>query len=231
MTSDWWRFDEEPENSSDEMTAALKAHWPEYLMEATGLGVFMISACVFGVLLFHPSSPITQIIAGDTARRVLMGVAMGTTAVAIIFSPFGKRSGAHINPAVTLTFFRLGKIEPWDAAFYTLFQFIGGFAGVLVSAFFLGSLIADRSVNYVVTIPGPGGPAVAFLAEMTISFILMLVILTVSNTKRLGRWTGLWPFALSPGMFVLHDKKSHWDNRLSDDEETIYTRNKGDNEE
>ena len=121
-----------------------------------------------------------------------MGVAMGTTAVAIIFSPFGKRSGAHINPAVTLTFFRLGKIEPWDAAFYTLFQFIGGIAGVLVSAFFLGSLIADRSVNYVVTVPGSGGPAVAFLAETTISFILMLVILTVSNTKRLGRWTGLF---------------------------------------
>jgi len=174
------------------MTAALRAHWPEYLMEATGLGVFMISACAFGVLLFHPSSPVNQFIASEGARRVLMGVAMGATAVAIIFSPFGKRSGAHINPAVTLTFFRLGKIEPWDAAFYTLFQFIGGIVGVMVSALFLGSLVADKSVNYVVTVPGSGGPAVAFLAETTISFILMLVILTVSNTKRLGRWTGLF---------------------------------------
>src|SRR5438552_6803347 len=199
MTSDWWRFGEEPGNSSlwsDEMTAALRAHWPEYLMEATGLGVFMISACAFGVLLFHPSSPVNQFIASEGARRVLMGVAMGATAVAIIFSPFGKRSGAHINPAVTLTFFRLGKIEPWDAAFYTLFQFIGGIVGVMVSALFLGSLVADKSVNYVVTVPGSGGPAVAFLAETTISFILMLVILTVSNTKRLGRWTGLFAGAL-----------------------------------
>src|SRR5712691_12148494 len=79
MTSAWWRFAEEPGNSSlwsDEMTTALKAHWTEYLMEATGLGVLMISACAFGVLLFHPSSPVSQTIASDTARRVLMGVAM-----------------------------------------------------------------------------------------------------------------------------------------------------------
>lgn len=178
------------------MTRALKAHWPEYLMEAAGLGVFMISACVFTVLLYHPSSPAAQFVANETARRVLMGMAMGSTAIAIIFSPFGKQSGAHINPAVTLTYFRLGKIEPWDAAFYTLFQFIGGITGVLVASLVFGNLVAHQSVNYAATVPGPTGPLNAFLAELTISFILMSVILTVSNTKQLGRWTGLFAGAL-----------------------------------
>jgi aquaporin Z len=56
---------------------------------------------------------------------MLTGVAKGSTAVAIIFSPFGKSCGAHFNPSVTLTFFRLGKITGWDATFYVLFQFIG----------------------------------------------------------------------------------------------------------
>src|SRR5207237_876547 len=158
---------------------------------------FMISACAFGVLLFHPASPASQSIHNEVLRRVLMGMAMGSTAIAIIFSPFGKRSGAHFNPAVTLTYLRLGKVEPWDAAFYTLFQFVGGIAGVLVASLVLGNWVAHRSVNYAATMPGPKGPLPAFLAELTISFILMSVILTVSNTKRLGRWTGLFSGALA----------------------------------
>jgi hypothetical protein len=33
------------------MTDALKRHWPEYLMEAACLGLFMISAFTFGAIL------------------------------------------------------------------------------------------------------------------------------------------------------------------------------------
>jgi aquaporin Z len=121
-----------------------------------------------------------------------MGIAMGLTAIAIIFSPLGKRSGAHFNPAVTLTFLRLGKVEPWDAAFYTLFQFIGAIVGVLVAYLLFGSLVADQSVKFAATVPGSTGSLPAFLAELAITFILMSVILTVSNTKRFSRWTGIF---------------------------------------
>ena len=174
------------------MVAAFKKHWPEYLMEAVELGLFMFSACAFTVLLFHPSSPVEQVIPDGITRRLAMGLAMGSTAIAIIFSPLGQRSGAHFNPSVTWTFFRLGKIDAWDAAFYTLFQFAGGVAGVLLASLALGQLIAHQSVNYAVTLPGPNGPTVAFFAEILISFILMSVVLTVSNTKRLARWTGVF---------------------------------------
>ncbi len=178
------------------MIDAMKQHWPEYLFEAAELGLFMISACAFTVLLFHPASPVTQLIPDGMIRRILMGLAMGSTAVALIFSPLGKRSGAHFNPAVTLTYLRLGKIKPWDALFFILFQFIGGVVGVLIASAILGSLIAHATVNYAVTVPGPKGPTAAFVAELAITFILMTVILTVSNTKRLGRWTGLFAGAL-----------------------------------
>jgi len=57
-------------------------------------------------------------------------------------------------------------------------------------------LVAHNSVNYAVTLPGPDGPTVAFFAEIIISFILMSVVLTVSNTKRLARWTGMFAGAL-----------------------------------
>lgn len=185
-----------PRLPSRNMSDALKKHWPEYLMEATELGLFMFSACAFTVLLFHPSSPIAQTIHDGVLRRLLMGTAMGSTAIAIIFSPLGQRSGAHFNPSVTWTFFRLGKIEAWDAAFYTLFQFAGGIAGVTLASITLGKLIAHQSVNYAVTLPGPDGPMFALFAEIIISFILMSVVLTVSNSKRLARWTGIFAGAL-----------------------------------
>ena len=176
---------------------ALTAHWPEYLMEAAGLGLFMLSACTFVVLLEHPSSLVHQMLPDPTVRRVLIGIAMGLTAIALIYSPLGKRSGAHLNPAVSLTFWRLGKIEGWDALFYIAAPFIGGLLGVLLAtALFTRMLVADMSVNYAVTTPGSAGPWVAFAAEAAISFGLMLMVLIVSNHHRLNRFTGLFAGAL-----------------------------------
>src|SRR5262245_28166946 len=102
-------------------------------MEAAGLALFMVSACGFGTLLWHPSSPMASAVADGFGRRALMGLAMGLTFVAIAYSPWGQQSGAHLNPSVTLTFWRLGKVRGQDAVFYVIAQFLGGLAGVLVS--------------------------------------------------------------------------------------------------
>jgi aquaporin Z len=171
-------------------------HWPEYLMEGLSLGLFMISACTFAAILENPYSALHLVIPNATFRRVLMGLAMGTTAVALIYSPFGKRSGAHINPSTTLTFFRLGKIEPIDAFLYMVLQFVGGVTGVLLARVVLSDWIAHPSVNYVITRPGRYGELWAFVAEMMMTFILMSVILWVSNTRALNRYTGLFAGAL-----------------------------------
>jgi aquaporin Z len=173
------------------MLQAIKKHWPEYLMEAAELGLFMISACGFGVLLEHPASPVQQALPNPFVRRVLMGLAMGLTAIGIVYSPWGKQSGAHFNPSVTLTFFRLGKVARHDAIFYIIAQFIGGIVGVLLSAAGLGNLLANPAVNYVATVPGATGPLVAFAAEVVMTFILMTVVLRVSNNSRFASLTGL----------------------------------------
>ena len=172
--------------------ASLKAHWPEYLMEAGLLGSFMVSACVFGALYEFPQSPVHQAIGSGFLRRMLMGVSMGLTAVAIIYSPWGKQSGAHINPSVTFTFLRLGKIKAWDALFYIAAQFTGAVLGVLLVARFLGKEISHPAVRYVVTLPGPHGPWVALLAEFIIAGGLMSAVLYFTNHHRLSNYTGLF---------------------------------------
>ncbi len=169
------------------MLSALKNHWLEYICEAVGLGVFMISACVFTMLLFHTDSAVIHW--NLSLRFVLIGLAMGFTAIAIFKSPFGKLSGAHINPAVTLTFWRLGKVKTWDAVFYVIFQFIGGTAGVVLSWLILGDWLANKDVNFAVTIPNSSGWLISFIAEFGISFGMMLTVLIASNHAKFSRFT------------------------------------------
>jgi len=173
------------------MIAALKRHWPEYLMEAAELGAFMVAACLFGALLEHPASPVRAAIMDGGLRRGLMGLAMGATAAAIIYSPWGKQSGAHFNPAVTLTFYRLGKVEGWDATFYVAAQFAGGVFGVLLASLLLGDSLADPAVGFVATVPGPNGALAAFAAELVISFGLMSVVLLSMRRPAWAARTGL----------------------------------------
>ncbi len=149
----------------------------------------MVAACAGTLILFSLSSPALHAIPSAAVRRLLMGVAMGLTAVLIIHSPMGKRSGAHFNPAITLTYLRLGKIAPWDALFYVAGQFAGGVFGVGVAALLLGSRLAQPSVEYAVTVPGLFGTAGAFAAEFFMAILLMAVVLWSSNQPRLAHLT------------------------------------------
>jgi aquaporin Z len=174
------------------MAAALRAHWPLYLIEAAGLGTFMFVAGSVAVGLGHlPPAAARYVSLHPTVQRALFGALMGLTAITIIYSPWGQRSGAHINPAVTVTYLRLGKSEPWDALCYIAAQFLGGAVGFFLIAQLLRPGLAEPSVHYIVTQPGTGGVAVAFVAESCIAGILMFAILFASNHRRLGRWTGL----------------------------------------
>ena len=173
------------------MLGSLQRHWPEYLIEAAGLGAFMVSAGVFASLLEHPASPLRMAAPDPLLRRFLMGLGMGGTAAVIIYSPLGQRSGAHINPALTLTFWRLSKIETWDAVFYVVAQLVGGLAGMGLAAAVLGGVLAHPSVNFVVTQPGSAGLWMALLAEAVIAFLLMITVLVMANRPRLNRYTEL----------------------------------------
>jgi aquaporin Z len=171
------------------LRSAFKRHWRLYVDEGVELAIFMISACFFTVWLFDPTMPALDLLPSSALRRLLMGISMGGTAILIIRSPMGKRSGAHFNPAITLTYFRLGKIDKLDAGFYVVSQFIGGICGVGLSALCLRSSLAVPTVDYAVTVPGRGGTAGAFCAEYFMAALLMLVVLWFSNRPPLAQYT------------------------------------------
>jgi aquaporin Z len=183
---------------------ALSLHWPEFLIEAFALGMFMLSASVVTTLLESPTAFLQGAISDATLRRALIGICMGGTAVALIYCPWGKRSGAHMNPAVTLAFLSLKRIAPVNALLYIVAQFFGGYAGVLLSRLLLGTAFTVPPVDYIVTVPGDAGEARAFSAEFAISFVMMFTILMVSNDARWSRYTGVAAGVLISG-YVLFE--------------------------
>jgi aquaporin Z len=164
-------------------------NWRVWLIEAWALGMFMVSACFFTILLEHPRSPVRLEIESGFVRRLLAGLAMGATAVLLIYSPWGKRSGAHMNPAVTLANLQMERIRWQNAAGYIAAQFAGGWLGVKLFDWLLPEFISETGVNYAVTTPGPAGAAAAFAAEFLISFWLLTAVLWCSNS-RFARYTG-----------------------------------------
>jgi len=129
---------------------------------------------------------------GNAAIALLANSTATGLALYVLIVLFAPISGAHFNPAVTLTFWRLGKVKGWDAFFYVVAQFLGGIAGVMVVACLAKAMLAHTTVNYVATLPGPDGIGVAFIAELFIAFGLMTMVLWVSNTPHLARYTGIF---------------------------------------
>lgn len=164
-------------------------HFVEYAIEAAGLGLFMVSAVVFSHWIFDPVAPLLGESPG--LARLLMGLAMGGTCLALVYSRFGKRSGAHFNPAVTLSFFRLGRIRGGDALGYIGAQFTGAVLGVYLTKLSFSAGSAATTIEPAVTRPGAAGGTIAFVAELAISFVLFATVLYASSHRRLEKATGL----------------------------------------
>ena len=181
--------------------ASLRLHWPEYLMEMGEAGIYLFSACAVATLLWHPASPIHHYLHSPAVRRMLMGLAMCATIIAIAVSPWGKQSGAHFNPAVTFTFYRLKKVPLWDAVFYCVAQLLGAVAGVALASLLLQRAPAHNAVRYAATLPGIYGDAIAFFAELAISFLLMSAILFASGHEALAPYTHYFA-AILVGIYI-----------------------------
>jgi len=158
-------------------------------MEGTEIGVLMLSTCIWGTLIYGYESPLKSLGLSQAFKSTLMGTAVAITTFLIIRSPFGRRSGAHFNPAVTFTFLWLGRIHRWDAVYYIAVHFAGAVVGVLAARQILGLRLSAPSVRYMVTLPGQYGSPAAFIGEFLLSGLLMSTVLYASNHRLLARLT------------------------------------------
>ena len=180
----------------EQLTASVKKNWKHYLQEAFGLAIFMMSACFFGAMLFSPKSPWYHGMPNGVDRNILMGIAMGTTALFIFYSPWTAPSGSQINPAVTITFLRLKKMCRYDAMFFIIFQIAGGTVSVYLMQLLIGTALTETPVNSVATVPGIHGTIWAAITELIIAFITMSMVLFTSHNKKIKKFTRIFAACL-----------------------------------
>jgi aquaporin Z len=191
----WTRVTRSVEENSN-VLMSLRLHWPEYVMELAEMGLYLFFTCAFATLFQHPESPIRHLVVNDTVRRACFGISIGASIVATALTPWGRQSGGHLNPAMTFTFYRLGKVKLWDAIFYGVAQFAGATAGVALATAILRGAPGNPTVRYAATLPGMYGSGIAFIAELAISFALMLTVLIASNHNLLSCFTPYFVGAL-----------------------------------
>ena len=80
------------------MIEAFKQNWKIYFIEAWALGMFMISAALFVILIEHPAFHIPELIPSNFVRRILIGLAMGLTAIFFDLFSLGKTFGSSYEP-------------------------------------------------------------------------------------------------------------------------------------
>jgi aquaporin Z len=170
-------------------------HWAEYTAELVGttFNIFVgLSAVVFD---FGQGLPMEHLIPDPSIRLLITGLIFSGSGALFAISPLGKLSGGHISSSVTLAFWAHGKMHGQDAVGYIVAQFIGAILGAILMVSVWGKYAG--SVYNGMTLPGAGYALwFVFLAEVFVTFLLVLSIFLFVCNHRLMRWTPLMTWLL-----------------------------------
>ncbi len=160
----------------------------KYFAELIGTMVLVLGGCG------------TAIFAGGTVGFLGVAIAFGLTVVAMAYG-IGNISGAHLNPAVSLGVFCAGKMKAKDFCGYVAAQILGAIVAAAVLAFVVAQY---GGANGTFAANGYGaeffggaagylhvGAAGAFVIEMLLTFIFLLVILGVTDKQATPGFAGL----------------------------------------
>lgn len=132
---------------------------------AEALGTAFLLATVVG------SGIMAETLAGGNVAIALLGNTIATGAILVVLIlMFGSISGAHFNPAVTLSFLIRRNISARDAAAYVIVQIAAGVAGVVIAHLMFAEPALAASIK-----PRTGFPQ--WLGEFVATFGLVATIL------------------------------------------------------
>jgi aquaporin Z len=179
----------------------MRRNLPAYVSEFAGTALMLFIGVSAVAFMWSPASPVPAV-SNAALRRLLTGLLFAGGATAVVYSPLGQISGGHINPAVTLAFWRMGKVPSRDALIYVAVQCLGALVGAYAAGVAWGPL--TTSVQYAATVPGDGYSwAGALAAEAFITFLLVFTIFVCVNKPRIAPRTGLICGTLVAGLVMI----------------------------
>jgi aquaporin Z len=161
--------------------------WPVLRAELVGTAALVLGGLSLVILMFGKGSPIPGLLPSEGWRRLITGFLFGTTGASIALSPVGKRSGAHINPIVTLAFRLMGKLDLKTSLGYVVAQLAGAILGSLP---LLAWGAMGRSVAFGATFPGEGySVSAALLGEVITTFAMVTLLCVFLGFRRIRPFT------------------------------------------
>ncbi len=171
--------------------------WGPLWSEFVGTALLVCVGLSIIIVMFGSGSPMPIAIPSLDARHLITGFLFGSTGALIALSPVGRISGAHINPAVTLGFRLMRKLDSRVALGYVLAQLAGGIVGALP---LLAWGAMGRSVAYGATSPGPGySIQAALLGEVATTFSMVTLLTVFLAFRRIRPFTP----ALFPPLYAI----------------------------
>lgn len=154
------------------------AAWPA---EFAATAVLLFVMATLFRWLADPASPLAQAVPAGGGRVVVGGVVSGATVALLIASPFGRRSGAHMNPAVSVAFWLMGALPGRDLAGYTAAQLAGSVVGAAAGRGVWGPALAGPEAGFAAVRAAEGVPAVVvFAAEAAATAVLLAAVTFIS---------------------------------------------------
>lgn len=124
----------------------------------------------------------------DVIKYLVIGLFFAIGLVVVVYSPIGKRSGGHVNPAVSAAFWLNGLMSGIDTVCYIVAQFAGAVLGALLAF----TVFNWKNPFVTLTLPGFDYPLLlALLVEVVITFTLIITIFSFVSSGKSGRFTGI----------------------------------------